>query len=79
MKRQRRVIQVYGLARDEGVHNVFLPTRLPEVCKILVRRRVEGVQGATQPRIGMQGAKPRSGGDVPLPFPVWIGRKQAFR
>lgn len=41
LEEAERVIQVYGLAREEGVHNVFLPTRLPEVCKILVRRRVE--------------------------------------
>lgn len=40
LKRQRGVIQVYGLTRDEVVHNVSLPTRLPEVCKILVRRLV---------------------------------------
>lgn len=39
LKRQRGVIQVYGLAREKVVHNVSLPTRLPEVCKILVRRR----------------------------------------
>lgn len=68
------------MAREEVVHNVSLPTRLPEVCKILVRRPVEGVQCAVAlPRIGMQGAKPGSGDGVPLPISNWMRRKQAFR